>query len=56
MSDNGVSIKVSLEAHQELCLRKISTGVPISRQIEIWLKIGVKNAKNNITRKSNKGA
>lgn len=28
------SIKISLDAYQELILRKISTGVPITKQID----------------------
>lgn len=45
------SIKISLEAYQELVLRKISTGVPIKVQIEKWLKIGEKNDKKSTKRK-----
>lgn len=46
MSDQ--SIRISLEAYQELVLRKISTGVPIGRQIEDLLKIKQeKKGKNN---------
>ena len=37
MSDT--SIKISLQAYQELVLRKISTGVPIRTQIDRILKV-----------------
>ncbi len=33
------TIKISLEAYQELVLRKISTGVPIKVQIDRILKV-----------------
>jgi hypothetical protein len=34
MEEQSVSIRISLEAYQELVLRKISTGVPITTQID----------------------
>jgi hypothetical protein len=45
MEEQSVSIRISLEAYQELVLRKITTRVPITQQIDAWLKIGVKNGK-----------
>lgn len=33
------TIKISLEAYQELVLRKISTDVPITKQIDRLLKV-----------------
>lgn len=41
------SIKVSLEAYQELVLRKISTGVPIKTQIDRILEISHDTAKKS---------
>jgi hypothetical protein len=42
MEEQSVSIRISLGAYQELVLRKISSGVPITEQINRLLK--VKNA------------
>lgn len=46
MSDNGVSIKITLKTYQELILRKIDSGVPITKQIDklVFIK-GMKNGK-----------
>lgn len=44
MEEQSVSIRISLKSYQELSLRKISTGVPITIQVDKLLK--VKNEKS----------
>ena len=36
---NQITIKIPLEVYQELVLRKVDTGVPISEQIRRLLKV-----------------
>lgn len=45
MSDD-ITIKISIEAHQELLLRKLDTGVPVRTQIDHWLELNKKGKKN----------
>lgn len=50
---NDITIKISLEAHQELILRKLDTDVPVIKQIDRLLGIPKKekrNAKEKTTR------
>ena len=52
MENKSVSIRISLEAYQELVLRKISSGVPIIVQIDKL--IGGKNVTTTKTAKNTK--
>ena len=38
MEEQSVSIRISLESYQELVLRKIDSGVPITTQIDHLLR------------------
>lgn len=48
---NELSIRVSLEAHQELILRKLDTGVPVIQQIDRWLGLNKKERKDEKRRR-----
>lgn len=43
---NDITIKISIEAHQELILRKLDTDVPVIKQIDRWLGVNQKGRKN----------
>lgn len=49
--ETDVSIRIPLETYQDLCLWKISTGVPIGRQVADLVK-GKKDEEHNCNTKS----